>query len=388
MTLRSDRLPRELHPGAWWIWALGMATAATRTTNPFLLGAIIGVVALVVAARRGDSPWSRGFRGYVIVALIVIAVRVTLRTVLDGQYGDHVLLRLPELPLPDAAQGIRIGGPVSAEGLLAAFYDGLRLATLILCFGAANVLANPKRLLKSLPSGLHEVGVSITVALSMAPQLAESARRVHRARRLRGGDRARVHVLRQVAIPVMTDALDRSLLLAAAMDARGHGRTARTSARLRAVSGALVLVGLSGACVGVYGLLDATTPALLGAPTLIIGVTAAGLGLALAGHRLESTRYRPDPWRAAEWLVCLSGLVAATGLFLAGNVDPDNLNPSLQPLQWPTLQLLPLLSILAGALPATVAPPPRLQEPRPASGTRLDPASTVVRARVPVEVTS
>ena len=76
MTLRGDRLPRELHPGAWWIWALGMATAATRTTNPLLLGAIIAVVALVVAARRGDSPWSRGFRGYVIVALVVIAVRV------------------------------------------------------------------------------------------------------------------------------------------------------------------------------------------------------------------------------------------------------------------------------------------------------------------------
>ena len=228
VTLRGDRLPRELHPGAWWIWALGMATAATRTTNPLLLGAIIAVVALVVAARRGDSPWSRGFRGYVIVALVVIAVRVALRTVLDGQYGEHVLFRLPELPLPDAAQGIEIGGPVSLEGLLAAFYDGLRLATLILCFGAANVLANPKRLLKSMPSGLHEIGVSITVALSMAPQLVESARRVHRARRLRGGDTSRKHVIRQVAIPVMTDALDRSLLLAAAMDARGHGRTAHT----------------------------------------------------------------------------------------------------------------------------------------------------------------
>ena len=33
-----ERLPRELHPVAWWIWALGMATAATRTTNPLLLG--------------------------------------------------------------------------------------------------------------------------------------------------------------------------------------------------------------------------------------------------------------------------------------------------------------------------------------------------------------
>ena len=151
-----ERLPRELHPVAWWIWALGMATAATRTTNPLLLGAIIAVVAFVVSARRGDAPWSSGFHGYVIAALVVIAVRVALRSVLDGQYGEHVLFHVPELPLPSSAEGIRIGGPVSLEGLLAAFYDGLRLATLILCIGAANVLANPKRLLKSTPSSLHE----------------------------------------------------------------------------------------------------------------------------------------------------------------------------------------------------------------------------------------
>ena len=33
-----SRLPRTLHPGAWWLWALGLATAASRTTNPLLLG--------------------------------------------------------------------------------------------------------------------------------------------------------------------------------------------------------------------------------------------------------------------------------------------------------------------------------------------------------------
>ncbi|MCC6183209.1 MAG: energy-coupling factor transporter transmembrane protein EcfT, partial [Microthrixaceae bacterium] len=41
-----------MHPGAWWIWALGLATAASRTTNPLVLGLLIAVVALVVSARR------------------------------------------------------------------------------------------------------------------------------------------------------------------------------------------------------------------------------------------------------------------------------------------------------------------------------------------------
>ena len=89
-----------------------------------------------------------------------------------------MLFTLPEVPLPDAAAGIRIGGPVTLEALLAALYDGLRLATLLLCVGAANALANPKRLLRAMPAALYEVGVAVMVALSLAPQLIESGQRV------------------------------------------------------------------------------------------------------------------------------------------------------------------------------------------------------------------
>ena len=227
------------------------------------------------------------------------------------------------------------------------------------------------------------------MALTVAPQLVESARRVRRARALRGGGPAsRGHVLRQVVVPVMTDALDRSILLAAAMDARGHGRTTETSATRRIMSGALVLLGLCGVCVGVYGLLDATTAAALGAPTLVLGAAAALGGLALAGRSAHTTRYRPDPWRTAEWVVAASGIAVAAGLFLAGHVDPDNLNPSLQPLQWPTLQALPLMAILMGALPAWIAPPPRLASHRDPAGERMAPAPDVARRPAPVEVGS
>ena len=39
--------------------------------------------------------------------------------------------------------GVRLFGPLTREGLLAGLYDGLRLATIIICVGAANSLANP-----------------------------------------------------------------------------------------------------------------------------------------------------------------------------------------------------------------------------------------------------
>ena len=355
---RRVRLPRDLHPGAWWIWALGMATAASRTTNPLVLGIIIAVVALVVSARRTDAPWASGFRAYLVFGLVIIAIRVGFRMLLDGQYGAHVLFTLPEIPLPDAAAGIRLGGPVSLEGILAALYDGLRLATMVICLGAANVLANPKRLLKSVPSALYEVGSAITVALTVAPQLVESARRVTRARRLRGEVGRRTRWFRQVMVPIMTDALDRSLLLASAMDSRGYGRTAGTSLGTRRLTGALVVGGMLGVCVGTYGLLDGTTPRALGLPMLVVGLAAATAGFVLSGSRVRRTRYRPDPWRAAEWGVAATGMAVAAALFVSSSIDPDLLNPSLQPLQWPQLPLVPTIAVLLGTLPAVIAPPP------------------------------
>ena len=360
------RLPRPLHPGAWWLWAIGLATAASRTTNPLLLLLLVAVVGHVVASRRSEAPWARGFKTYVWLGLVVIAIRVLFRALLDAQHGEHVLFTLPEVPLPDAVAGIRVGGPVSLEGVLAAVYDGLRLATLLLCVGAANVLANAKRLLKAMPAALHEVGVAVTVALSVAPQLVESGQRVRRARRLRGEPGRRFHVVREVAIPVMTDALDRSLLLAAAMDARGYGRTAAVPARVHHATGALLVGGLLAIAVGSYGLLDSTAPCWLGTPLLLGGVVLGGAGVVLSGRRVDRSRYRPDPWRREEWVVAGIGIAVGAVMVAVSVVDPTALYPSLRPLRWPELPLLSAAAVLAGALPAWVAPPVRTATPRPA----------------------
>lgn len=353
----SLRLPRPLHPGAWWLWALGMATAASRTTNPLLLVLIAAVVAQVVAARRGDAPWARGFKTYMLIGFAVIAIRLGYRVLLDGQYGAHTLFRLPQVPLPRVTRGIRLGGPVSLEGVLSAVYDGLRLATLLLCVGAANVLADPKRLLKVMPSALHEAGVAITVALTVAPQLVESGQRVRRARRLRGERTRRFAFVRTVVLPVLTDALDRSLLLAAAMDGRGYGRAVAVEPARRRLTGALAIGGLAGVCVGTYGLLDATTPRPLGIPMLLLGVGVAWTGLVVGGQRVRVTRYRADPWRLAEWGVALVGVGVAAVLIATSSVNPSQLYPSLVPLRWPELPLIPALAIVLGSLPAWFAPP-------------------------------
>lgn len=356
----DPRLPRALHPGAWWAWALGLAVAASRTTNPLLLGLVIGVLTVVVNARRSDAPWAGMFRLYLLAGVVVVVLRVGLRIVFGGGYGTHVLFTLPQIPLPDWAVGVTIGGPVTLESVLAALYDGLRLATLIACVGAANVLADARRLLRAVPNALYEVGTALVVALTVAPQLVESVLRVRRARRLRGGRSSGVRALPGLMLPVLADALDRSLSLAAAMDARGYGRIAEVPERSRRITSALVLAGLSGIGVGLYGVLDATSPAWLGLPMVAAGVAAGAAGLRLGGRRVQRTAYRPDPWQRDETIVACTGLAAAAAVWLSGYLTPSALEPSIVPLAWPTLAPLATIGILVALLPARLAPPVRL----------------------------
>ena len=376
---RTRRLPRGLHPGAWWLWAIGLAVAASRTTNPLLLAMLLAVVSLVVVARRSDAPWARAYRLYLVLGAVIIVLRVLLHVAVGFKYGDHVLLRLPEVPLPDWGAGIQVGGTVYLEGLLGALFQGLRLATLIACIGAANALANPKRLLRALPGALHEIGVAVVVSLTVAPQLADSVHRVRRARRLRGDTVRGVRAVGRIALPVLQDALDRSILLAAAMDSRGYGRSVQASPRIRRTTGALVLTGLMAVCIGTYGLLDAPTATVLGVPALLTGLVLAAAGLWVGGHRVRRSTYRPDPWRAPEWATAACGLAAAAAMLLVGYTDPSALTAPLQPLAIPALPLVATAGILAAALAAIVSPVPQTTvSPAP---LRVPPSAPSERAR-------
>ncbi len=354
-------LPRALHPGAWWLWALALAVVAARTTNPLLLALVIGVAALVVSARREDAPWGRGFGLYLRVGVLIVAIRVLLRILLGGDDAGRVLFTLPELPLPAWMAGVRLGGAVTAEAMAAATVDGLRLATIVICIGAANSLANPKRMLRVLPNALYEIGASVTVALSLAPQLAEGVVRVRRAQRLRGGSTGGRRSIRRVLVPVLEDALDRSIALAAAMDARGYGRTAGESPARRRATAALLIGGLIGACVGMYGMLDASSAATVGAPALVAGLALMSLGLVLAGRRTRHSRYRPDPWLGVEWTVTACAAIGLALVVVGGAIDPAAMHLSIAPLAWPAFAVLPSLGILAAALPAVLAPMPPLR---------------------------
>jgi energy-coupling factor transport system permease protein len=347
---------RDLHPVAWWLWAIGLAAAASSTTNPLILLMLVGVAALVVSLRRSEQPWGQSFRLYVWLGVVIVVVRVAFRLVFGGgAFEGTVLLDLPAVPLPGWVDGVTLLGPIYAQSLLFAVYDGLRLATIVICVGAANSLANPKRLLRSVPPALYEIGTALVVAVSIFPQFADSVRRVRAAQALRGGDTSRVGRLRRLLVPVLEDALERSLALAAGMDARGYGRSGDATPAQRRTTGALMLLGLVGICVGTYAVLDRTAPRLLALPMLGLGAVAAVAGLRSAGRRVERTRYRPDSWRWPELAVVAAGFAVALIGWWVSRYQLDVAYPPLD--AFPTLSGAALAGGAVALLGALCSPP-------------------------------
>ena len=223
-----------------------------------------------------------------------MVIRVFFRILVGGGDGGRVLLDLPEVPLPHWTLGLRLLGPVTQESLLVGLYDGLRLATIVICVGAANSLANPKRLLRSVPPALYEIGTALVVASPCCRSWPTASGGCAPPRRCAAVTRGRVRGLRRLLVPVLEDALERSLRPGRR---HGHPRLRPHGRRHRAASGvppaALMLLGpLRRSASASTGRSTRPRRAWLGAPMLVVGVLVsrvAGPAAPAAGSAAPAT---------------------------------------------------------------------------------------------------
>ena len=360
MTRAAAPRRRSLHPVAWWLWAAGLAICAMRTNNPFLL-ALIGVVAcVVVSARRSSAPWSRSIAFFLRVGVLVIVIRIVIE-ILFGQRGipGHVLFTLPQVPLPSWAAAVSIGGPVTLESILNAFVLGLQLAVILLCFGAANSLASPYRLLRSLPAVLvrdrcgGDGGVVLHAGAgavhrdraASASSAGHSDQRVARhagrgrsgagkrpgplapARHQHGCPGLRAANLRREDLETTGQWSHRGRVTA---DGGGHLRRHRRQGRSS----------------------DWDSPCSPSPPWL------CGLGLTLAGAARRARATAPIPWRLPSGSSRARARCTCSSCRIAGALDIPDLTISFSPLAFPSIPLLPVVGILIALLPAVAAPNP------------------------------
>lgn len=371
--LRSTLLPRILHPVAWWVWVLCLAVMATRTTDILLLAEIIAVLAVAVAARRIPVV-TIPFRAFLFLGLIIITIRVVVYVLFGARAPGTQVFALPQLELPDWFAGVSLGGPSTLEGLIAAISGAMVIATLVICLGSGNLLADARRLLRCLPTALYSMGSVAAVSLTLVQQLGVTLRRIRAARRLRGDTRDRFALYRTVAVPALADAFDRSVALAAAMDARGYGREAFRPAWRRRMSLLLLVAGFVGLVLGGYQVLG-------GAGTwAAMGLAALGGVLAIASFtvgraRVKPTTYRPDRWRLPESAVVLAGLIPAVAYVVISISDPGALSPPANLDGLLETNILAAAVILIAVLAVPLSPPvPLGKETRMAAPSQGAPA--------------
>ncbi len=219
-------MKRPLHPLTLWIWALLTAIGVVSLDSTRVALISMGVAVLLVKVRVDGSPWNATFSWSLRIAIFIITLRAIVGVLIGVPIPGTELFRIPILELPSWMPGIRIGGAVTAERLSSSLHEGIIIAAMIVLLGAASALTSPHKLLRVLPFFIYEVGITLVIAASVFPQLVQSLKRIRKAQRLRGIEKIG---LRTLALPLLEEALSRSLQLAESMDSRGYGVSRKRS---------------------------------------------------------------------------------------------------------------------------------------------------------------
>jgi len=206
-----------VNPRAVAAWSLGGVTIALATGNPVYRALVLlCAVNMLVALRRPGARLRPLF-----VALLVAAAIAMVVTTLASHTGDHVVVSLPSgIPV--------IGGPLTVEAALFGASTGVGIAAAVLAAAPLSLVLEPHALVDALPTALARTGAAIGTALNLIPGIARSTGEIRDAQRMRGWRPHRVREWPDLAVPVVLTALEGSITLAEAMEARGFGSGART----------------------------------------------------------------------------------------------------------------------------------------------------------------
>ncbi len=207
-----------LAPRAWLIWSLAAVTVALSTDNPVYRG-LVALAALNVLLAW--LPRGRRVRP-LVVALLFAAGIAALINVLAGHTGADVLARLPDdWPL--------VGGALTLESLAFGGALGLGLVAALLAVAPLSLVLEPHDVVDAMPGPLERTGIAVATSLNLVSGFGRTFTEVADAQRMRGWRPRGLRSWNEVLVPVVLTAIENSVLLAEAMEARGFGAGRRTS---------------------------------------------------------------------------------------------------------------------------------------------------------------
>jgi len=203
---------------AWLTWSLAAVAIALAGTNPIYRG-IVALAALNVLAAwlpRGRSlrplAWALAFAAGFAIAINLLA----------SHTGEHVLVRFPDgLPL--------VGGPITVESLAYGATLGLGLVAAVLAVAPLSMVLESHDIVDALPGALERTGIAVAASMNLVSGFGRTFSAVRDAQRMRGWRPGGIRSWNEVLVPVALTAIEDSVLLAEAMEARAFGAGRRSS---------------------------------------------------------------------------------------------------------------------------------------------------------------
>lgn len=206
-----------MNPRALAAWSAAALTVTLVSTSPLPRAVVLltALNAVLVLARPGARLRP------LALTLGIAAVTTVVLDISLSHLGEHVLLRVP-----DAVPAV--GGPLTLEAALYGADVALGIVACALAVAPLALVLEPHDVVDALPGALHRTATATAAALNLLPGLGRSATAVRDAQVLRGRRPRAPRRWSEVAIPVLVTALESSVTLAEAMEARALGSGRRT----------------------------------------------------------------------------------------------------------------------------------------------------------------
>ena len=214
-------------------WSLAGLVVALGTTNPYYRGLVaLAGIALLLRRTRPEVRLRPLF-----TVLAGAALGAALINPLLSHVGDDVLFSLPAA-IPVA------GGPITAEAAVFGLVVGLGIAASMLAVAPLSLAIESHELINALPRHLERTGTAVSASLHLVPGIARSYTAIREGQLLRGWKPGGPAAWGEVLVPTLLTAIEDSVQLAEAMEARAYGSGRRTSfavSRWRASDSVLLL---------------------------------------------------------------------------------------------------------------------------------------------------
>lgn len=198
-------------------WVAAILALSLGSEDPIYraLALAAALTVLLVRSRPGHR-----LRPYLMWVGWAAVLGVAFNTLLSHT-GATVLLTLPG-SIPG------VGGPLTLEGVIYGVDIAIGLAASLLAASTLTTAVGSQELLEALPAQLHRTSAALGAALTLLPRLRASFFAVRDAQRMRGWRPRGPRSWTAVVVPALLTAVEGSVQLAEAMEARGFGSGPRT----------------------------------------------------------------------------------------------------------------------------------------------------------------